>query len=319
MGVSEASLKRWCDKGIIPSLRTPGGHRRLLLSDVVRYLRDSGHPLPEPAVLGLPSGVGTGRFVVERARREMIDALIAGDSHRVRSLGTSLYLAQHSLAEICDNVVAPAFQALGERWQHGELAVYQERHGCEITAELLHELRFLLPAPPPTAPLAIGGTLAGDPYTLPNNMVEIALQEAGWRTVNCGCGLPPDTLVAALRALRPRLMWLSVSSVEAAKLARGDVEALADALRVTGALAVLGGRAVPTALAEGLPGAHSFVGLVEFEEYCSSLLDFQPVGAAHDAMLQTADAPAAGDAPAVDVEPAGGGSAASGAFPPQLG
>jgi excisionase family DNA binding protein len=255
IGASEASLKRWCDKGIIRSVRTPGGHRRLLLSDVVRFLRESGRALPQPEVFGLPSGVGKGRFVIDRARREMADALAAGDDQRPRQIAVSLYLSGHSLLEICDAVVAPAFHALGERWQHGEIAVYQERRGCEITTRLLHELRRVLSAPPLEAPLAVGGTLSGDPYTLPNAMVELVLLEAGWRTVNCGCGLPPETMVAALAALRPRLAWLSISTQSAAEVALSAAEQIAEALRATGAHAAVGGRAAPTELETRLPRA----------------------------------------------------------------
>ena len=38
LGVSESSLKRWCDKGLIPTERTAGGHRRLPLAGVLDFL-----------------------------------------------------------------------------------------------------------------------------------------------------------------------------------------------------------------------------------------------------------------------------------------
>ncbi len=69
MGVSEASLKRWCDRDLIPSVRTAGGHRRLELGGVLQYLRESGRPLPAPEVLGLPSAVGKGSQVMAKAVR----------------------------------------------------------------------------------------------------------------------------------------------------------------------------------------------------------------------------------------------------------
>ena len=34
IGVGESTLKRWCDRGLIPMLKTAGGHRRLAVSDV---------------------------------------------------------------------------------------------------------------------------------------------------------------------------------------------------------------------------------------------------------------------------------------------
>lgn len=53
-GVSEASVKRWCDKGLMPTYRTAGGHRRLPVAGVVDFLRKRGLELVNPEVLGLP-------------------------------------------------------------------------------------------------------------------------------------------------------------------------------------------------------------------------------------------------------------------------
>jgi MerR family transcriptional regulator, light-induced transcriptional regulator len=147
LGVSEASLKRWCDRGIIPSVRTAGGHRRLELSAVLQYLRESGRPLVAPEVLGLPSAVGKGRQAMAMVAREASEALAAGDDERLRGLIFSLFVSGHSVAEIGDQVIARAFTDLGDRWQHGTLAVYEERRGCEIVLRLLHDLWRALPPP----------------------------------------------------------------------------------------------------------------------------------------------------------------------------
>lgn len=37
LGVHSATLRRWTDRGEIPHMRTPGGHRRLALSDLERF------------------------------------------------------------------------------------------------------------------------------------------------------------------------------------------------------------------------------------------------------------------------------------------
>jgi len=52
LGVSEASLKRWCDKGLIPAIRTAGGHRRLPINGVIHFIRQTGQHLVRPEVLG---------------------------------------------------------------------------------------------------------------------------------------------------------------------------------------------------------------------------------------------------------------------------
>lgn len=267
LGVSEASLKRWCDRGVIPSVRTAGGHRRLELSAVLQYLRESGRPLVAPAVLGLPSAVGKGQFVLAKVAREASDALAAGDDERLRGLVFSLFVSGHSVAEIGDEVIARAFFELGDRWQHGTLAVYEERRGCEIVLRLVHDLWHALPRPGlpradgDDAPLAIGGTLAGDPYTVPNALVEVALRDAGWRTVNIGCDLPVATITAAVADLRPQLLWLSLSTSTAVEEALAGAADLVTTARAASTRIALGGRAAEGPLLGALPGAVRVSGL----------------------------------------------------------
>jgi len=213
IGVSEASLKRWCDKGLLPAIRTAGGHRRLPLNGVLDFLRRSGRRVVRPQVLGLPSPTGKGEANLDRGRARVRSALESGDEEQVLRLAHDLYLAGHRICDICDRVLAGAFHDLGQRWEHGDIEVYQERRGVEITRRVLHRLRMALPDVPDSAPLAFGGTLAGDPYTLASSMAEIVLREAGWRAESYGSGHPAATLRAALNDLRPRLFWLSISTI----------------------------------------------------------------------------------------------------------
>ena len=54
IGVSESSLKRWCDQGLIKTVRTAGGHRKMDIAEVLRYVREQDHKLVSPEILGLP-------------------------------------------------------------------------------------------------------------------------------------------------------------------------------------------------------------------------------------------------------------------------
>lgn len=215
VGVSESSLKRWCDRGLLSTVRTAGGHRRLAVDDVVQFLRQSGHKLVRPELLGLPTNVGRGETVVARARDQIRDALLAGEEDQCRRIVFDLYLAGQSACDICDRVLAEAFHDIGDGWQCGEVVVYRERRGCEIALKALHDLRLAISAPPVDAPLALGGSLEHDPYRLPTTMVEIVLREAGWQATSLGTMLPAATLAEAVRENQPDLVWVSVSSIAA--------------------------------------------------------------------------------------------------------
>ena len=78
IGVSESTLKRWCDSGLISMTKTAGGHRRIEIEAVVRFLRQSGRELVAPELLGLPVTAGRTAWTLNRATDRMTTALIAG-------------------------------------------------------------------------------------------------------------------------------------------------------------------------------------------------------------------------------------------------
>ena len=244
IGVSESSLKRWCDQGILTSVRTAGQHRRLALDDVIQFLRESGHRLVRPELLGLPATTGRGATVVGRARQQLRDALLAGDEAQCRRIVFDLYLAGQSTCDICDRVLAAAFHEIGDGWQCGEVSIYRERRACEIALKALHELRLAMRTPPDEAPLAIGGTLEHDFYQLPTNMVEIVLAEAGWRATSYGSMLPAATLGQAVLDSRPQLLWISVSCIESIPEFLAEYGRLYQTAADAGTAVVVGGRAL---------------------------------------------------------------------------
>jgi len=244
IGVSESSVKRWCDQGLIPTERTAGGHRRLPVNGVLQFLRAGEHELVRPEILNLPP-TALGRDATrEQTQEEMIEALAQGDEERFRAAGFNLYFAGYSMVDICDRVVTPAFHELGHLWQHGELEVYQERRGSEICLKLLHELRLSLPVPLPGAPLAIGGTLEGDWYALPTAMAELVLRETGWRAQSYGPSHPAESLALAIRERTPRLFWLSVSWVPSEDHFVERFQRIYEAAAGCGTALAVGGRAL---------------------------------------------------------------------------
>lgn len=243
MGVSESSLKRWCDRGLIRNVRTAGGHRRLPVSGVLEYLRSSQQTLLHPEVLGLPATSGQTERTVERGRELLTEALLEGDEERCRHIVLDLFLAGQSVSTLCDHLFAESFVEIGERWACGEADVYQERRACEICVRILLEIRQALP-PVAADASAIGGTLSGDHYMLPTTMAEVVLRDNGWDARSLGTGLPVESAVSAVRRLRPRLFWVSVSHIEETARFLHDLPALSEATSETGTALVVGGRAL---------------------------------------------------------------------------
>jgi len=242
MGVSESSLKRWCDKGLIPTIRTAGGHRKLPIGAVLNFLREKGKQLVRPEILGLPAISGRGRNTLDCAAQRLVTALAASDDEQARRVLFDQFLAGQSMIAICDQVIAEAFHQIGGQWECGEIEVYQERRGCEIVHRLIHEFNLTLPKVPLDSPLAIGGTLEGDYYQLPTAMVELVLREQGWNAQSLGTNLPSATIRESLRELRPQLFWLSVSRLDDVARFTADFQKLAATAQEFQIPVVIGGR-----------------------------------------------------------------------------
>ena len=122
IGVSESSVKRWCDKGTIPTRYTAGGHRRIMLGGLLDFLRESKHALANPELLGLPPVAGDDGGSLERVGQHLTEVLLAGETDVARRITLDLYLANHDVSAICDEVFRPAFK---EIWQ--PLGVWRRR------------------------------------------------------------------------------------------------------------------------------------------------------------------------------------------------
>ena len=198
IGVSESSLKRWCDQGLIKTVRTAGGHRKMPMADVLQFVREHDHPLVSPEVLGLPPASELAALGLTRGKPRLVDALLAGDELLARQIVFDLYVAKHSISVICDEVIAAAFREIGDRWACHDADVYQERRGCELCLRILFDVRKIQRLPDRTW-TATGGTIEGDQYALPSAMAEIVLRESGFRATSLGSSIPFPSLSLRLR------------------------------------------------------------------------------------------------------------------------
>ncbi|WP_442510124.1 helix-turn-helix domain-containing protein [Novipirellula sp. SH528] len=220
--VSESSVKRWCDRGTIPTIRTVGGHRRIALDGLQTFLTQADRALVNPDVLGLPALLSCRKSEISGAetdyQRRFRSAMAVGDEPTCRKILQNQIEHRQSergqtRAEIAELLIADAMHGLGEAWCSNELDVYQERRACGIAHQLISELTATLPPPKSTALTAVGGAPEGDHYQLPMMLVQLALREMGWNSVCLGNHLPLQSFVQAAHDYQTDLVWLSVSAM----------------------------------------------------------------------------------------------------------
>ena len=271
IGVSESSLKRWADQGRIPTVRTAGGHRRLPVNSVLEFVRDQGLELIDPTILGLPAATGSGQRTLERGRDHLLDAFAKGSYESALQIIVDLYLVPYGVAEIFDTVMRPALAEIGCRQAEGEMEIYEERRSVEFCSRILHEVSRMLPSINTTAPKAVGGTLDGDPYTTASKMAELVLRSNGYRAILLGNELPFDTIMRAVEAENPGLLWVSVSSIRNEDVFTRRVNELYDACVSKQTQLIVGGVALNEDVRRPL----------HYHGYCSTMSDLATFSRAH--------------------------------------
>jgi excisionase family DNA binding protein len=249
--VSESTVKRWCDSGSIPMVRTMGGHRRITLDGLQRFIIETGRELRLPQALGMPalsplrpSRLPGSDSPLQTAFREH---LARGEEDACRQILRQRVEEGSTVGEAAADLVTDAMSGFGKAWEEQRLDPYQERRGCDICIRLINELRRDLPALPEDAPYAFGGAPSGDPYQLPTALVELALREVGWNAISLGCNLPLESFLQAAHDRSPQLVWLSVSTIENPATFIANEKSLADSLGEEIPL-LIGGRAMTDAI-----------------------------------------------------------------------
>lgn len=252
VGVSESTLKRWIDAGHLEGDKTPGGHRKIALPNLLAFLRARGRAAPSLEALGLLAERHAGPGDPSATPEALAGLLLGGDTDVARTLILEQFRLGRALDELLERLVAPAMAWVGTQWVDGKIDVYQEHVATLRAWSVLVELRGLLPMPPDRAPLALGGSPEGDPYLLPTLMAELTLADMGWRTLNTGPNTPVASLLEALRRHRPRLVWLSVTSVKPDESFFADYPRFFEAAQAAGASVVIGGQGLTDALQDRL-------------------------------------------------------------------
>lgn len=138
----------------------------------------------------------------------LLEAFAVFDRDRaVRLLGRAS-LAFSSLV-LCEQVLGPALDALGEGWVQGRVSIAQEHAATSIIrAHLLGLFQGI--SVPPSASVSVVATLAGEGHDLGALFVALLAAEAGQRVVFLGGSLPVSEIILAVESTRASRLMLSL-------------------------------------------------------------------------------------------------------------
>jgi MerR family transcriptional regulator, light-induced transcriptional regulator len=273
LGVSEASIKRWVDKGKIGCVKTTGGHRKIPMYSLVEYIHTNDKTLVNPEILNLPESTGRIKDKINQAALALQKSFIECDEYKIRGVIYDLFLSGYPVEEIFDTLLAPALHQLGCEWERGTIDAFQERRTVQVCIRTLYGFDSFFPQPEEGAPVALLGTLSNDPYTVPVLMVEVCLRSLGWRTEFLGNDLPADSYMKAIEMYKPDLSIVSISFSESDQdLTEALYEIEKIAVSQESGL-VIGGRAVPEASVERLQNSLFVYSMQNFKDELPTYLN----------------------------------------------
>lgn len=234
--VAPSTIKRWADQGVLPSVRTAGGHRRFDRNALERYLRTQ-------------AGAAIGTDPLSLA---WVQCLLDGLRHEIDGRLLEARARLGSFACVCDEL-ALALRVMGQQWQQGQLSIAEEHMASDALGRALGRMGDALPVRlnGPTCLLACAN---GDEHTLALSMAELCVRELGWTPLWLGRRTPVAEITRLVSCKQVALVALSAStSLDDAKALKRLADELSAVCQAHDVGLVLGGEgAWPRTLAHGV-------------------------------------------------------------------
>lgn len=224
-GVPADTFRAWERRYGVPlPQRTDGGHRLYSERDIatIRWLRDrtaDGMNISQAVQLLKSAAEPKGGAVevevnaIERLYKELVLALTTFDAAGADvSLGKAFGF--YPFEEVMIGAIQPAMVEIGERWHRGEINVATEHFASEFVRRKLAGLLNIFLDGTQHATIVVG-CAPGELHELGALMIALVLARRGWNVMYLGAQVPLADLVAAVRILKPALVCLSASTIEA--------------------------------------------------------------------------------------------------------
>lgn len=249
LGVSEASVKRWADSGLLPMEKTAGGHRRFRPEDLAA-VRRSGPSAAEAPLhrkrVAFPTHEAQAPSLaplrVAALVEETFRTLLDGRDEELSALLVNLHLDGHSVGRLADGFLCAAMRRVGDLWHAGQLSVAQEHVATRTAVVALQRLQASLQGTTGDENMrALCCSVEDDFHELPLRLAALTLEAAGLAVFNLGLSTPFSALAEAVHRFRPELVCVSSTVLLRLDRATYEYAGFSKAARRAGAAVVLGG------------------------------------------------------------------------------
>jgi methanogenic corrinoid protein MtbC1 len=264
--VSEATVKRWADDGLLLPKKTVGGHRRFSIQSVARLRREQGiAPAAQSPAKRVRKKTAPGRLPSAGSFSEV---LLSDNEAEATAQLIDAYLQNHALATLFDTTITKAMHRVGDLWFNGTITIADEHLATRVMLCALQKLRSIVVPGQATGLKALSCGIEGDLHELPIHLAEIIFESEGWDISNLGPNTPLFTLRDMVAQKKPDLVCISARSIVDLDRATAEYAQLRRVIEKINGTTVVGGEAFRDSnLRQRFPAefyAQSFEGLATF-------------------------------------------------------
>lgn len=239
--VSEATVKRWADDGLLLPQKTVGGHRRFSVQSIARLRREQGMA---PDALS-PTKRTRKKMVPGRlpSAESFSELLLSDNEAEATAQLIDAYLQNHALATIFDTTITDAMHRVGDLWFNGTITIADEHLATRVMLSALQKLRGIVVPGQATGLKAVSCGIEGDLHELPIHLAEIIFESEGWDISNLGPNTPLFSLRDMVAQKKPDLVCISARSIVDLDRATTEYAQLRKIVEKIKGTTVLGGEA----------------------------------------------------------------------------
>jgi excisionase family DNA binding protein len=171
--------------------------------------------------------------------------MIAGDATGAWGVVEAALSAGHTPASIYSELLAPAMEEIGKRWERGEVDVADEHLASAVAMRIVGRLGPRFTRRGRTRGTVLCAMPEGDQHGLGSAMVADTIRAAGFEALDLGANTPLSAVTLAVRRLDDlKALCLSINNTQALERGREIVAAVKEL--DPDVVVVAGGRAVRT-------------------------------------------------------------------------
>lgn len=276
--VNESTIKRWTEKGSLRCIKTPGGHRKYKMKDVVDFMDTFSYDVTD---LLVPSKenfstvpVSTDYAILTKdfpALSELFyNTMLEGNREYTFQFLNLLYSNRITQIDLFDKIIVPSFQKIGMQWSIGQLGIEQEHLASNTALHSILKLQDVISKRPKHGGIALCGCLEGEYHEIGITCVNNALEANGWTTYYLGANLPVESFVDAIEHYVPNIVCASTTTPKSQKHVLQQCNALRETTSIINAKLIVGG-GIQDTLKKKLPADHVPSSIADLMNYVNSL------------------------------------------------